>query len=98
LEKQPNTIENLSLYNNEISIEKIKNEDLEFLNAKYVNLKLLILEKDYPIEYKIRKHLPFKIICFDENRRTEYFLDNYDEDENKNREKNLLDYQEFCDQ
>ena len=95
--KGPNTIESLILDNNEISINQIKYEDLEFLNEKYERLKLLILEKDYPIEYKIRKHLRFKIICFDDDRRTEYFLDKYDEYENQKRDKTMLDYQQFYD-
>ena len=95
--KGPNTIESLILDNNEISINQIKYEYLEFLNEKYERLKLLILEKDYPIEYKRRKHLRFKIICFDDNRRTEYFLDKYDEYENQKRDKTMLDYQQFYD-
>ena len=51
-EGEKNSLEELKLCNNEISIDNIKNEDLEYLNRVYLNLKLVILEKDYPVEYK----------------------------------------------
>ena len=94
-ENEKNSIEKLKLYNNEISIDKIKDEDIEYLNTIYLNLKLVILEKDYPIEYKTKKYLRFKIICFDKEKITNFLLDKYVEKENKNRTKILPDYQIF---
>ena len=94
-ENEKNSIEKLKLYYNEISVDKIKDKDIEYLNTIYLNLKLVILEKDYPIEYKTKKYLRFKIICFDKEKITNFLLDKYVEKENKNRTKILPDYQIF---
>ena len=92
-EGEKNSLEELKLCNNEISIDNIKNEDLEYLNRVYLNLKLVILEKDYPVEYKPKKYLRFKIICFDDKKITNYLFDKFSEEENKNRTKILPEYQ-----
>ena len=92
-EGEKNSLEKLNLCNNEISIDNIKNEDLEYLNRVYLNLKLVILEKDYPVEYKSEQYLRFKIICFDKEKITNCLFDKFSEEENKNRTKIFQEYQ-----
>ena len=92
-EGEKNSLEKLNLCNNEISIDNIKNEDLEYLNRIYLNLKLVELEKDYPVEYKSKQYLRFKIICFDKEKITNCLFDKFSEEENKNRTKIFPEYQ-----
>jgi len=96
-EGEKKSLEKLKLCNNEISIDSIKNEDLEYLNRIYLNLKLVILEKDYPVEYKPMKYLRFKIICFDDKKITNYLFDKFSEEENKKRTKIFPEYQKYYD-
>ena len=91
---EENKIEKLILYYNEISIN---NEDIDYLLKKYLNLKLILEEDDYSIVSKRWKNLPFKILCFDDNRRTEYFFEQYDKKVKEDNSKSFIEYQQFCD-
>ena len=93
--KEKNTIKKLMLQNNEISLENLSTENIQMLFSEYLNLETLILEMDYPIEYKGDKNLGFKIFWFDRNKISEYLLDQYENDTNKNKLKTLVDYQQF---
>ena len=91
-----NKIEKLILYNNKISIT---DKDIDFLLFQYLNLKLVMLEEeeDYSAIYKGRKNLPFKIFCFDNNKRSEYLLEQYGKKEKEDHSKNLIEYQQYYD-
>lgn len=96
--KDENKIEKLISYNNEISIS---DEDIDYLLSHYLNLKLLVLEEEeiYSIAYKRRKNLPFTILCFDNNKTSEYLLEQYEkkEKENEGDSESLIEYQQYYD-
>ena len=94
--KNENKIEKLILYNNKISIS---DKDIDYLLLQYLNLELVMLEEeeDYSIIYKGRKNLPFKIFCFDDNKKSEYLLEQYDKKEKEEHSKNLIEYQQYYD-
>ena len=54
-------------------------------------------EEDYSAIYKGRKNLPFKIFCFDNNKRSEYLLEQYGKKEKEDHSKNLIEYQQYYD-
>ncbi len=94
-----NKIKQIIALNNEyFSINSIV-EYIDYLTSNYVSLKQLILEEEYSIEYKESYNLPFQIICFDENKKGSYLIEEYEKEKNKsdNRLNTLLDYQGFCD-
>ena len=91
---EENKIEKLILFYNDISINS---EDIDYLLKKYLNLKLILEEDEYSIVSKRWKNLPFKILCFDDNRRTEYFFEQYDKKVKEDNSKSFIEYQQFCD-
>ena len=94
-----NKIKQIIALNNEyFSINSIA-EYIDYLTSNYVSLKQLILEEEYSIEYKESYNLPFQIICFDENKKGSYLIEEYEKEKNKsdNRLNTLLDYKGFCD-
>ena len=96
-EKNINKLKTIILYYNNISIDEIRNDGyLDFLISKYLNLEQLILEKDYPTKYNVyKKNLPFIIQYLDENKISNYLLDDYFEDEKESESKPLPEYQQF---
>ena len=94
-----NKIKKLIAVNDEYFSIDIINEYIDYLKLNYANLEQLILEEEYPIEYKEKNNLPFKIICFDEGQKTSCLIEEYEkaENESENRLNTLLDYQKRYD-
>ena len=94
-----NKIRKLIASNNNYFSFDIINEYIDYLKLNYVNLEQLILEEEYPTEYKEKSNLRFKIICFDEGQKTSCLIEEYEktENESENRLNTLLDYQKRYD-
>ena len=94
-----NKIKILIALNNGYFSEDLISEYINYLILNYISLEQLILEDEYSIEYKGEYYLPFKIICFDDKKRSSYLLDEYEKENNQNetRLNTLQDYQRFYD-
>lgn len=90
-----NKIKKLIAVNNKYISNDIINANIDYLKLNYVNLEVFLLEEEYPIEYKEKNNLPFKIICFDGGQTSSSLIDEYEKVENGNRLNTLSDFQKF---
>lgn len=99
--KEKNKIKKLIALNNDFYPINAINEYIDYLISNYACLELLILEDEYPTEYKEKNNLklPFKIICFDDRKNCTYLIDEYEkyQIESDIRLNTLLDYQLYYD-